>query len=268
MTGDPLLSPSGDEIHVWTVALHGQDEGLAAAAATLSPDELDRARQYRFERDRRRFVVSRAALRYLLASYLGTDPRSVRLVPGPHGKPRLALHTSSRLSFNTSRSEDLAVFAVGHDREIGVDVERVREDVDLEPLARRVLCAAELLAFGRLEPEARRGACYRSWTRKEACLKALGVGLTVAPDELDVTGDQVKLPTRGHAAGLPELGIECSLHDADIGPGYVATLAVEGDLSIPPTMRGSITQLHGAALAGFISSPGGPLQSPRTTSAL
>ena len=130
-----------------------------------------------------------SALRHLLGSYLDIDPGSVPLVAGPHGKPRLAQHASSRLCFNTSRSEDLAVFAVAHDRELGVDVERALEDVDLEPLTRRILCAAELRAFGRLEPEARRGAFYRSWTRKEACLKALGVGLTVAPNQLDVTGD-------------------------------------------------------------------------------
>ena len=52
-----------------------------------------------------------------------------------------------------------------------------------------------------------------------------------------MTSDHVTLPTRGHAAGLPLLGIEWSLHDADVGPGYVATFAVEGYLSNPPTMR-------------------------------
>jgi 4'-phosphopantetheinyl transferase len=242
MIGD-LLQPAYDEIHLWTVALDGVDDRLLAESGTLSPDELDRARRYRFERDRRRFVVSRVALRHLLGSYLGIDEGSVVLRSGPHGKPRLAQHTSSRLSFNASRSEDLAVFAVGHDRAIGVDVERVREDRDLEPLAHRVLNVAELRAFGQLEPKRRRGAFYRSWTRKEACLKALGTGLTVAPDELDVTGDHVKLPAREPAASLSRLGL-WSLHDADVGPGYVATLAVEGDLSRPPTMRGAITQPH------------------------
>jgi 4'-phosphopantetheinyl transferase len=252
MTGHLLLAPANDEIHVWTVALDGVEEGLLAESGTLSPDELDRARLYRLERDRRRFVVSRAALRYLLGTYLGVDPGSVGFVPGLHGKPRLAaLHASSGLRFNISRSEELAVFAVGHDRELGVDVERLREDVDLEPLARRVLCGPELRALGRLEPEARREAFYRSWTRKEACLKALGLGLTVAPDELDVTGDHLKLATRGPAAGLPR-PTEWSLHDADVGSGYVAGLAVEGDLPVTPTMRGPITHLDPAALGGPI----------------
>lgn len=254
MTGD-LLQPAYNEIHVWTVALDGVDDGLLAESGILSPDELDRARRYRFERDRRRFVVSRAALRHLLGSYLGIDRGSVLLHPGPHGKLRLARDTSSRLCFNASRSEDLAVFAVGHDREIGVDVERVREDIDLEPLARRVLNVAELREFGQLEPEVRRRAFYRCWTRKEACLKALGAGLTVAPDELDVTGDHVQLPIREPATGLARFGV-WSLHDAAVGPGYVATLAVEGDLSNPPTMCGAITQPHAMAHAGDISSPG------------
>ena len=146
----------------------------------MPPEELDRARRYRFERDRRRFVVSRVALRYLLASYLGIDPGSVPLLPGRHGEPATSPHKLRADCASTLRARriwpsspwDTIARSASTSTHAG-------EDVDLQPLARRVLCVAELRAFARLEPEARRGAFYRSWTRKEACLKGLGVGLTV-----------------------------------------------------------------------------------------
>jgi len=247
MTGDLAAVPLRDEIHVWTARLDTGPARRLDGSETLSPEELDRAGRYRFEHDRRRFMVARAALRYLLAGYLGTEPASLRLVPGPHGKPQLAPVVSRWLRFNTSRSEDLAVFAVGRDRELGVDVERVRTDIDFVPLADRVLSVAERGALNQLAPEARRREFYRYWTRKEAYLKALGVGLAVAPHELEVTGDHAKPLTRGQLRDLLESGAGWSLHDADLGPGYVATLAVKGDLLSPPEIRGSI----GDALATY-----------------
>ena len=240
MTCDLAAVPQRDEIHIWTARLDGGAGDRPGESETLSPEELDRAGRYRFEHDRRRFIVARAALRYLLAGYLGIEPASLRLVPGPHGKPQLAPGVSSWLRFNTSRSEHLAVFAVGRERELGVDVERVRTDMDFEPLVDRVLSVAERGALDQLAPEARRRAFYRCWTRKEAYLKALGVGLAVAPHELDVTDDQVRSLTRGQLRGLLQPGCEWSLHDADLSSGYVAALAVEGDLPSPPVIRGSI----------------------------
>jgi 4'-phosphopantetheinyl transferase len=243
MTGDLAAVPLRDEIHVWTAQLDSGPAGRLAAFEVLSPEELDRAGRYRFEHDRRRFIVARAALRYLLAGYLGRDPGSLRLVSGPRGKPQLAPGVTGWLRFNSSRSESLAVFAVGRDRELGVDVERVRTDMDFEPLVDRVLSEAERGALDQLAPEARRRAFYRCWTRKEAYLKALGVGLAVAPHELDVTGDHVKPLIRGQLRGLLEPDSTWSLHDVDLCPGYVAALAVEDDLLGPPEIRGSILRV-------------------------
>jgi 4'-phosphopantetheinyl transferase len=240
MTRHLAAGPPRDEIHVWTADLDGGPAVRLAESGTLSPAELDRAGRYRFEDDRRRFVVARAALRYLLAGYLGIDPGSLRLVSGPRGKPQLDPSTSTCLRFNMSRSHDLAVFAVTGDREIGVDVERVRTDVDLEPLVGRVLSLAERGALDLLAPGDRQRAFYRCWTRKEAYLKGLGVGLVVEPHELDVTDDNVKPTTRGEFRSLLAPRSKWSLYDAHLGSGYVAALAVEGDLVSPPVMRGWI----------------------------
>ena len=238
MTGAAML-PRG-EIHVWTAQLDTGRAAQLAESEILSLEELDRAGRYRFEYDRRRYIVARVALRYLLAGYLDAEPASVRLVSGPRGKPELDPGVSRWLRFNASRSENLAVFAVGRDRELGIDVECVRTDVDYEPLVDRVLTVAERGALDQLAPDARRRAFYRCWTRKEAYLKALGIGLVVSPHELDVSGDHAKPITRGQLPGLLESGSGWSLHDADLGPGYVAALAVEGDLVSRLEIRGSI----------------------------
>jgi 4'-phosphopantetheinyl transferase len=229
-----------DEIHIWTARLDSGAGDRQTESETLSPEEIDRAGRYRFEHDRRRFIAARATLRLLLAGYLGTRPASLRIVSGSRGKPELAAGASSWLKFNISHSEDLAVFAIGCGRELGVDVERVRTDMDFEPLVDRVLSEAERGALDQLAPEARRRAFYRYWTRKEAYLKALGVGLAVAPRELDVTGDHVKALIRGQLRGLLESDSTWLLHDADLSPGYVAALAVEDDQLGPPDIRGSI----------------------------
>jgi 4'-phosphopantetheinyl transferase len=243
MTGDIAAVPQRDEIHIWTARLDSGAADRPAESETLSPEEIDRAGRYRFERDRRRFIVARATLRLLLAGYLDTNPASLRIVSGPRGKPELASGASSWLKFNISRSEDLAVFAIGRDRELGIDVERVRADMDFEPLVDRVLSEAERGSLDQLAPGARRRAFYRYWTRKEAYLKALGIGLAVVPHELDMTGGHVKALVRGQLRGLLEPDSTWSLHDADLSPGYVAALAVEDDLLGPPAIRGSILRV-------------------------
>jgi 4'-phosphopantetheinyl transferase len=242
MTGQLAAVALRDEIHVWTAKLDCGPAGRLGESETLSPAELDRAGRYRFEDDRRRFVVARAALRNLLAGYLAIDPASLRLVSGLRGKPQFDPGASRWLRFNASRSEDLAVFAVTTDREIGVDVERVRTDVDLEPLVGRVLSLAERAALDLLEPGDRRRAFYRSWTRKEAYLKGLGIGLAVEPHELDVTDDQVKPMTRDQLQGLESPRSKWTLFDADLGLGYVAAVAVEGEVATRPVMRGRIAE--------------------------
>jgi 4'-phosphopantetheinyl transferase len=133
----------------------------------LSADEQDRASRFRFERDRRRFIVARARLRELLAKRLDAAPESIQLAYGTHGKPALAgRFAASGWHFNLSRREELALYAFSRGGEVGVDVEAVH------PLPSYLKAAADQrpLAF------------YRHWTRKEALAKALGVGLAKEAD--------------------------------------------------------------------------------------
>jgi 4'-phosphopantetheinyl transferase len=154
-------------------------EGVALLSMTLSEDERSRARRFARERDRRRYVVARGRLRELLAQRLGADPREIELVHGANGKPALA-HGSLR--FNVSHCEDLALYGFAEGREIGVDLEVLRELSEADQIAERFFSADERAAYRALPAPQRTRGFFRCWTRKEALAKALGTGLAISPE--------------------------------------------------------------------------------------
>ncbi len=202
-------------VHVWVV-------DLATAPATpdvLSPSEHARAGRFRFAQDRRRFIASHAALREILATYTGRHPTTLEFMTLPHGKPALL---SGDLHFNLSHSGELALVALAAGSELGVDIERIRAQVEMEAIARRFFAPSEtetLLAYP--EPE-REPAFFRCWTRKEAYVKALGGGLTISLSSFVVSLE----PARAELLS----GVEppWTLHSLDVHPGYCAALAVAG----------------------------------------
>lgn len=179
---------------------------VAALAGWLHDDECRRAGRFRLARDRRRYVVARGLLRELLAARLGTHPRSVELRCGAHGKPRLAPGSAAvDLRFNVSHSGDFALFAFCRGREIGVDVEAIVPMRDADAVARHFFSHGELRAYRALEPSDRVAGFFTCWTRKEACLKALGGGLQSSLSEFDAPpgwGLRSFSPAPGHAAAL------------------------------------------------------------------
>jgi 4'-phosphopantetheinyl transferase len=133
---------------------------------------------------------SRGLLRALLGRYLQQDPRSLRFATGEHGKPTLVYdaggstqtqgpsdRSSPRLSFNTSHSGRLALYAFGDDGAVGVDVEMAHRSIDEVAIAARALGAAEARRLQALQPALRRRELLRAWTRLEAKLKCVGVGI-------------------------------------------------------------------------------------------
>jgi 4'-phosphopantetheinyl transferase len=125
-------------------------------------------------------VPASLTLRRVLALYMDEPAEEIEFIEGEHGKPRLAAETP-RLAFNLSHSGDLALVAVARDREVGVDVERVKPERDLVALAERALAPEEAAAVrDAVEPERAR-LFYELWTQHEARLKCLGLGLAARP---------------------------------------------------------------------------------------
>lgn len=164
------LPPEG-HVHVWTVDLDRPEKEVGALGGLLTADELLRAGEVKSEEGRHRAVVTRAAVRSLLAEYLETPPDQIAFATGPHGKPKLA-QPHEPLRFNLSHSGGLALIAVANGTEVGADIEQIRDRRDIPGLARRVFSEAEREAAA----DSTR-AFYRHWTAKEAYVKAIGHGL-------------------------------------------------------------------------------------------
>jgi 4'-phosphopantetheinyl transferase len=173
------------EVDLWRVTLDAvPDEVIERLRATLSADEQDRAREFYFDRDRRRFVVGRGALRTVLAEYLGCRAVEITFSYGANGKPGLAeewLENSTArtvpVSFNVAHSEGIALFAITARGEIGVDLERMRDLPDWETIASTYFASADQVRVQAAAPAMRRAEFFRAWTRQEAVLKASGLGL-------------------------------------------------------------------------------------------
>jgi len=220
-------APGDDDVHVWRAGLDVTPERARALGATLSPDERARADRFRFEWDRGRSIAARGALRAILARYLDADPRALIFQYNPHGKPALAGVYGDALRFNLSHAGGLALYAVARGREVGIDVERIADDVEIDALAARFFAPEETRGLAALPPEARRGAFFRCWTRKEAYVKARGLGLALP---LDLFAVSVAPGEPARLSWAPEGDpARWSLRDLDPDPGYAAALAVEGD---------------------------------------
>jgi len=149
----------------------------------LSTHERTRAARFVFAADRRRYVAAHHALRALLGARIGVDPASVALVDDDFGKPRL--RDAATWGFNLSHSADVALVGFAQGLEVGVDVEVVRHLPDAVDLARHHFTEAERRDWMNAPAMQRDLMFLLAWTRKEACLKAIGSGLNVALDTVD-----------------------------------------------------------------------------------
>jgi len=223
------MAVSNDEVHVWRASLDLAESEVQRLAQTLSADERTRSERFYFERDRQRFIAGRGMLRQILGRYLGIDPSRLRFRYGAHGKPALAEPAGERgLRFNVSHSQGLALYAVTCNREVGVDLERVRPISNADRIAERFFSSQENAALRALPANLKCEGFFTCWTRKEAYIKARGDGLSFSLDQFDVSlapgAPAALLDVRGH----PQEVSRWSLLELIAGSGYVAALAVEG----------------------------------------
>ncbi len=166
------------EAHVWRVRVAELKAREDAWLAVLSPTERERVDRKRRPEDRRREWVSRAGARWLLAGYTGVPAAELAFATEQRGKPVLVTppEGGERIEFNSSHSGDWVLLAFARGHAVGVDVEGRRE-LEHDDLVRNFFAPLEQAQWQRIDPAARPGAFFDAWTRKEAYLKALGVGL-------------------------------------------------------------------------------------------
>jgi 4'-phosphopantetheinyl transferase len=186
MAAVPALEPY--ETHIWRINLDLSKADESLLKHCLSVEEQDRASRFHHIRDRKNFLVRRSVLRHLLASYLGINANVVRLSATADGKPFVeGQDVPTGIRFNCSRSAGWALIAIGRGCELGVDLERHRPLADLLDLANTCFSEQEIGEFTGL-PEALKLRCFfDAWTRKEAFVKAIGLGLSFALKDFSVS---------------------------------------------------------------------------------
>ncbi len=208
----------------WKIAV-GEiaDAAHRALFALLSDEEQARARRFVRAEDQQSFTAAHGALRLLLGAMFDVAPQSLAFAANAYGKPSLA--PGRGVDFNMSHSGGIVLIGFARRIAIGVDVEARRMMTERAAIVRRYLHPGEAADFARVPPAEAEDAFFRCWSRKEAVVKALGLGMSfdlhryrvavipgTKPDVLALEGDDAPQEN-------------WSLIDLDPAPGHVGAIA-------------------------------------------
>lgn len=211
-----------NRLHVWYIHLD-DTASLEQYYSTLTVAERGQASKFYLRRDEQRYIVAHGVLRKLLGVYTDRRPVDVPISSLDNGKPVL---TDASLEFNLAHSHALAVVAIAR-RRVGVDIERLRPIPDAASIADCFF--AEEARFIRQVPEDSRSLEFlRRWTLREAYLKGLGVGLSVALQSVRVPATAARKTSKlnchcdGNSQSCWQFG------ELQLEPSYIGAVAVEG----------------------------------------
>lgn len=215
VTCPPALPPLGSDLHISWIEVSRWRSRLPGLRRLLASDERARADRFRVPADADRYTIGRSVVRQLVGGVTGVAPGEIIFDYSRNGKPSVP-----GVHFNVAHAGDAIVIAL-HQSPIGIDVERLDRPIDVTGLARVCLTDRERAALGPrpVTPE----AFFRLWTRKEAWLKAVGVGLSCPLRDVDVSDA---------AAPIVGPGVVCEdappwrIVDLPAPPGYMAACAV------------------------------------------
>lgn len=210
-------------IDIWMFSLIADDTQLATFQNLISNEELQRAQRLRFADHQRRAIISSAILRQILSRYLPIKPEAIVYAYNEFGKPYIESHP---IHFNLSHSHDQAIVAISTEYELGIDIERQREKIDIPGLVRKVYSAKEQKHFAQLNSEDQTASFYKVWTCKEAILKALGTGLHHPLAHIEVEIDHKKASIIKEINPEVKLPYKIALQQLDAPQHFYAHLAI------------------------------------------
>jgi len=228
---DLRLSP--DHVDIWCVRLDLPEQAVSGFTVLLSDDERTRAGKFASEQKSREFIITRGSLREILGHALHEDPRRFNIDYEAQGRPYLnGNEQHSRIHFSVTHSHELALIAMTMDHNIGIDLEKIRTDIEHTGLSRRFFSTAEYQALQHYTDAARLRAFFATWTRKEAIIKATGIGIALGLKQFDVSVDPDQPAQLQATRWEQKIRTDWVLTNIDTEPGYIACLAVTGRPSI------------------------------------
>lgn len=216
-------------VDLWIAQLDCSAPLLKTLSNTLSVDEAERADSFFFALDRCRFIAGTGILRDIISRYLGSTAAETLFSRSPSGKPKLGPMQGSTLDlrFNLSHCGGVALYAVTRGREVGVDIEAIREGMPWRELAVSCFTRAEMAQLERWPAHKRETGFFTCWTRKEAYLKATGEGFSAL-----LHSCQASLTPDEAAGSLTTLNSQelerWSVWEVPLGHHFVGALVTEG----------------------------------------
>lgn len=225
--GIPLsqININHNEVHIWSASILKCKENLENHIAVLSPDEIQRTESYRFSKDKNKFIISRSILRNILSRYIEQSAKDIEFVYGLWGKPSL-LRQHNFVYFNASHSGDYVLYAITRNFEIGIDLEYIDKNFDMESLASYFLSPKELEYWRELRGDEQTNYFFSYWAKKEAVLKSSGKGWLK---------DEIKQIPDFHAINQCKK-ISNKMKDAysfQFIPGYASAFFIDGPFLSP-----------------------------------
>lgn len=213
-----------NEVHVWAVDLDAITLTENFFCSSLSHEEKTRRDKLVFERDRKRFALAREIQRRILSHYISVKPESVEYNYNKYGKPEIRSHI--KVGFNISHSDGMLLFAIASNRQVGIDIEKIKDIKDILLIAESYFSDIEIKELKNLPDRVKTDAFFTCWTRKEAFIKAIGKGLSYSLKDFSVSVSPASKPELIH----PKNGVnssEWSIFDMSPPDKFKAALIVE-----------------------------------------
>jgi 4'-phosphopantetheinyl transferase len=159
---------------IYIVDMNDFHDDIIQFVPILSSQETSKAQSYYTKILAERYLISHGILRLILGHYANQSPKELQFITNDYGKPFLA---QSNIYFNMSHSQNMAAYIVAFDHLVGIDIELVDKNINVDELCSMVLTNHENKVFSALAPAEKIYFFYQLWTRKEALVKAIGQGL-------------------------------------------------------------------------------------------
>ena len=166
-----------NSVHIWQF-FHNQNsqkEPWIFYPTILDKEELKRAKNYIYQKDRTRFIKDRRNLKKILSQYINCNPSDVKILYQQNGKPHI---TDDKIEFNVSHSGDLSVYAFSTGRKIGIDIEEIREIINIDLIMKYFYTKKESDQINGKKGLQRMNEFLKIWTQKEAVVKMFEMGIS------------------------------------------------------------------------------------------
>ena len=154
----------------------------------LSKYEVKRADKMKTKKKKRQYIITRGMIKKLLSIIIDKDPHKIEFSYNHHGKPFInEKYNGYSVEFNTSHSGRYGLIAITLDNKVGVDIQKIKPEIDFRALSSRFFSNNERNELLKLEKHEQQEAFYLGWVRKESFIKATGMGVAYGLDRFSVS---------------------------------------------------------------------------------